>query len=134
MAFNISDWLAQKILDLSFRNVAWTPPATVYIALYTSDPTKADTGTEVTGGGYARKAITFAAAALDTGKMTVKSSVDVDFGIASADWGLVTHVGLRTALTAGNLMCSQAISNPRSILSGDRTKFYTGSTLVRFGQ
>ncbi|MEK4879495.1 hypothetical protein MKZ09_15625 [Paenibacillus sp. FSL R5-0908] len=133
MAMQISNWLSAALLNAAFRNVAFSQPSTVYLALYTSDPTQADTGTEVSGGSYVRKAITFAVASLENGKMTVRSSTDVEFPIATADWGLVTHVGLRTALTGGNLLCSQAII-PRSALIGDKPRFYAGSTLIRFAQ
>ena len=50
-----SNFMENKIIDHMLRNQAYTPPATVYVALYTSDPTDADTGTEVSGGSYARQ-------------------------------------------------------------------------------
>lgn len=134
MAMQISDWLSAQLLNATLRGTAFTPPSTVYIALYTSDPTAADTGAEVTGGGYARKAISFSAPVIENGKQTVKSSADVEFPIATADWGLVTHVGLRTAATGGNLMWFKALDNPRTIQNGDRPKFLKDSTLVRFAQ
>ena len=130
----ISNWLSAAMLNAALRNIPFTPPTTVYLALYTSDPTAADTGTEVSGGGYTRTAITFAAPSLEDGKQTVKNSVEVEFPIALADWGLVTHVGLRMAETGGNLLWSQAITNPRTIQSGDKPKFLKDSTIVRFIQ
>ena len=50
----LSDYLEAKYLDIVYNGEAFTPPAALYIALYTTDPTDADTGTEVSGGGYAR--------------------------------------------------------------------------------
>lgn len=134
MAMQISNYLSAALLNAALRNTAFTPPPTVYIALYTSDPTAADTGTEVSGGAYARQAITFGAPSLVSGKQTVTTTADVTFPIAAADWGLVTHIGLRTAASGGNLLWTQALVNPRSILTGDRPKFLAGSTLVRFAQ
>ncbi|WP_449290197.1 phage tail fiber protein [Paenibacillus motobuensis] len=130
----ISNWLSAQLLNAALRNTAFTPPSTVYLALYTSDPTAADTGTEVSGGGYARRVVTFAAPALENGFQTTKNSADVEFPIATADWGLVTHVGIRTAATGGNLMWSKALDNPRTIESGDKPKFLKDGTLVRFAQ
>lgn len=130
----ISNWLSAQLLNATLRNTVFTPPSTVYLALYISDPTAADTGQEVSGGAYSRKAITFAAPAVENGKQTVKSSADVEFPVATADWGLVTHVGLRTAATGGNLMWSVPIPSPRTIQSGDKPKFLAGSTVVRFAQ
>lgn len=134
MAMQISNWLSAQLLNAALRSTAFTAPTTVYIALYTSDPTAADTGTEVSGGAYARKAITFAAPALSGGKQTVNSSVDVEFPVASADWGLVTHVGIRNALTGGNLLWTASLPSARTILSGDKPKFLAGSVQVSFIQ
>lgn len=129
---NISNWLSAALLNASLRNTAFTPPATVYLALYTSDPTQADTGTEVTGGGYARQTITFAAPSIVGGIQTLKNAADIEFPIATADWGLVSHVGLRTAATGGNLLWFAAIPNPRTIQTGDKPKFLKDGTIVRF--
>jgi hypothetical protein len=134
MAMQISNYLSAALLNEVLRNTAWTGPATVYLALYTSDPTAADTGTEVSGGAYARQAIAFAAPTLVAGAQTVVNSVEVAFPVATADWGLVTHVGLRTAATGGNLLFTRALDNPRTILSGDRPRFLASSTSVKFTQ
>lgn len=134
MAMQISNYLSAALLNEVLRNTAWTGPATVYLALYTSDPTAADTGTEVSGGAYARQAIAFAAPTLVAGAQTVVNSAEVAFPVATADWGLVTHVGLRTAATGGNLLFTRALDNPRTILSGDRPRFLASSTSVKFTQ
>uniref|UniRef100_UPI00046EB276 phage tail fiber protein n=1 Tax=Paenibacillus ehimensis TaxID=79264 RepID=UPI00046EB276 len=102
----------------------------VYIALYTSDPMAADTGQEVSGGAYARKAATFTAAVLEGGKQTIKNSADIEFPVATADWGTVTHIGIRDAATGGNLLYFGALTAPRTILSGDRFKLLTNSLVL----
>lgn len=43
MAWGISAYLANKILDHICRNVAYTPPATVYAKMHTGDPGAAGT-------------------------------------------------------------------------------------------
>ncbi|QSM01082.1 hypothetical protein SEA_NANOSMITE_37 [Mycobacterium phage Nanosmite] len=43
MAYGMSAYLANKLLDHAFRNVAYTPPATVYVKLHTGDPGAAGT-------------------------------------------------------------------------------------------
>ncbi|MCR8843074.1 hypothetical protein NQ117_05230 [Paenibacillus sp. SC116] len=128
----ISNWLSASILNAVLRNVPFTLPTTVYLALYTSNPTAADTGSEVIGGGYGRQVITFAAPSIENGMQTVKNATDIEFPIATADWGLVTHVGLRNAITGGNLLWSTAIPNPRTIQTGDKPKFLKDGTVVRF--
>lgn len=129
---NISNYLSAAIFNYVLRNITFTAPTTIYLALYKSDPTPADTGTEVTGGAYVRVPITFAAPALESGNQTVKSAADIEFPVATADWGLVTHVGLRSALTGGNLLWSKAVDNPRTIQTGDKPKFLAGGTSVKF--
>lgn len=129
---NISNWLSFAILNAVLRNSQFTGPGTVYLALYTSDPTPVDTGTEVSGGGYKRMPITFKAPALEHGMQTVKNAADVEFPIATTNWGLVTHIGLRTAANGGQLLWSAPVPNPRTIQSGDKPKFLRDGTLVRF--
>ncbi|MFK7692853.1 hypothetical protein [Paenibacillus sp. HJGM_3] len=143
----LSNWLSDSLLNLAFRNTAWTPPSTVYLALYTSNPTAADTGTEVSGGAYARIAIPFAAPVgqsfnlydIKTGvaetvtRRTLKSNAELVFAVATAPWGLITHVGIRTALTAGNLMYFGAVNNPRTIETGDRMRVAADSIVVSIG-
>ncbi|MFD2330673.1 hypothetical protein ACFSR7_15580 [Cohnella sp. GCM10020058] len=124
---NISNFLATAILNQVFRNTNYTRPTTVYVALYTSNPTAADTGTEVSGGAYARQAVAFAAPAAVSGKQTIKNSADITFPTATADWGNITHVGIRDALTGGNLLYFAALDNPRSILTGDIFKHLSNS-------
>lgn len=38
MAVGPTTYLVNKLLDLTFRNVAWTPPAIVYVKMHTGDP------------------------------------------------------------------------------------------------
>lgn len=134
MAMQISNYLSAALLNAVLRNTAYSSPATVYIALYTSDPTAADTGTEVSGGSYVRQAVAFGAPALVSGQQTVANSAEVVFPVATADWGLVTHIGLRSAATGGNLLWSKALDNPRTLLVGDRPRFAVSSTSVKFTQ
>ncbi|GIQ63723.1 hypothetical protein PACILC2_22910 [Paenibacillus cisolokensis] len=117
---NMSEYLCKAVLNEVLRNTNYTPPSTVYLALYTSNPTAADTGTEVSGGGYARQAVTFAAPTVVNGKQTVRNNAEVVFPVATADWGLITHAGIRDAATGGNLLYFAELANPRTILNGDR--------------
>jgi len=48
-----SDYLENKVLDHVLRNTSYTPPATVYLGLFTANPTDAGGGTEVSGNAYA---------------------------------------------------------------------------------
>ncbi len=54
-----SDYLEDKVLEHVFGGNSYTAPGTHYVALYTSALTDTGGGTEVSGGGYVRKAGSF---------------------------------------------------------------------------
>jgi len=130
MAMAVSNYLATAILNQVFRNTAYTRPTTVYLALYTSNPTGSDTGTEVAGGGYVRQAVTFGAPALVGGKETIKPTSDIQLPVASADWGNITHAGIRDAATGGNLLYYGPLDSARTILNGDRLMIQKDSCVL----
>jgi hypothetical protein len=123
----ISNYLENALLNATLRNTSYTSPATVYAALFTSDPTDAGTGTECTGTGYARTAITFAA---PSGGVTTNSAAACEFPQATGDWGTITHFGIFDALTTGNLLYYGALTTSKVISSGDVFKFSTSSVSV----
>jgi len=112
----LSSYLRDGIVNHVLRNTALTSPATVYLALYTSDPTPADTGTEVSGNGYARQAVTFTA---PVGGAT-DNAAQVSFPEATGNWGTVTHWGILDAATAGNLLLFGAFTTPKAYSAGDQ--------------
>ena len=56
-----STYLDNNMLASALTNTPFTPPVTVYCALYTVIPTISGGGTEVSGFSYARQTVTFAA-------------------------------------------------------------------------
>lgn len=90
MASGKTDYLENELLDHALRNATWTPPATVYLALYTTAPGEATAGTEVSGGSYARQAVTCGAASGGQ----VQNSGLITFPTASAGWGTITGAAL----------------------------------------
>lgn len=121
-----SNYLENALINAVLRNTSYTSPTTVYVSLYTSDPTDADTGTEVSGGAYARTAVTFGAPS--NGVST--NSADVTFPTCTASWGTVTHVGIHDASTAGNLLFHTPLDTSKTIDSGDIFKITSGNLSV----
>lgn len=117
-----SDYAENAVLDHVLGTTALTSPTDVYVALFTSDPTDADSGTEVSGGSYARQTMAFNAAASGA----ADNSADVTFPTATASWGTVTHTGLYDASTSGNLLLHGALGTSKTIDSGDTIKFAAG--------
>lgn len=118
-----SDYAEDALLDHILGTASMTSPADVYLALFLSDPTDADTGTEVSTGGYARVVAAFTAASGGV----ASNSGDLTFTATGADFGTVTHIGLYDALSGGNLLMHTALSASRTVLNGDTLTFATGN-------
>lgn len=116
-----SDFLENALLGAVLKNTAYTSPAAVYLALFTSDPTDAGTGSEVSSGGYTRQALAFGG----TGS-SVSTTAAVAFTAAGAAFGTVTHVGIFDAATGGNLLLHGALTVPRTVEDGSTLTFAAG--------
>ena len=110
-----SNYLENALINATLRNTSYTSPATVYVALYTTDPTDADTGTEVSGNGYARQSVTFSAPS----NGVTSNSAAVEFPQATGSWGTVAYIGLRDASSGGNLLYHTALDASKTIATGD---------------
>lgn len=122
----MSNFLENAIINAVLRNTSYTSPTTVYVGLYTSDPGEGNTGTEVSGGSYARTAVTFGAPS--NGVST--NSASVTFPTATGTWGTVTHIGILDASTSGNLLYYTPLDASKSIASGDVFTISTGNLSV----
>lgn len=119
----LSTYLENKLLDHVLRSTNFTSPTTVYVGLYTSDPGDGNSGTECTGGAYARQILSVTTAA----DGIVTSSADVTFPQATNSWGTISHIGLLDAVTSGNLLMHTPLTTSRTIEAGDVIKIATGS-------
>jgi len=122
----MSNFLENALINATLRNTTYTSVATVYVSLWTSDPTDAGSGTEVSGGSYARTSVTFAAPS--NGVTT--NNADVTFPTATASWGTVGWIGINDALSSGNLLYHTALDTAKAIDSGDIFKIATGNLSV----
>jgi hypothetical protein len=122
----MSNFLEDALINATLRATTYTSVATVYVSLWTSDPTDAGSGTEVLGGSYARTAVTFAAPS--NGVTT--NDADVTFPTATASWGVVGWIGINDASTSGNLLYHSPLDTSKTIDSGDIFKISTGNLSV----
>lgn len=138
-----SNYLENKLTDLIFRGQAFTAPATIYVSLHTTDPLDDASGAEVSGGAYARVAITAnltnwsgtqAAASTTASSGTGGESSNngaITFPAPSgANWGVVTHFGVWDAATTGNLLIHGALGTPKTINDGDAAPSFAAAALV----
>jgi hypothetical protein len=124
MAGNLSDYLENKVLDHILGTTSYTMPADVYLALYTVTPTDSTSGTEVAGGSYARKIITFNASS--AGAAT--NDITVDF--TNMPTCTVTGVAVVDALTSGNILVYGGLGVSKSVLSGDTLRISSGDLSI----
>jgi len=122
----MSNYLENALINATLRNTAFTSPATVYLSLYTTDPTDADTGTEVSGNAYARQSITFGA---PSNGVTTNTAA-IEFPQATGSWGTVAYIGIRDALTNGNLLYHSPLDASKTIATGDVFRVAIGSLSV----
>ena len=122
----MSNFLENALINATLRATTYTSVATVYVSLWTSDPTDAGSGTEVSGGSYARTAVTFGA---PSNGVTLNSA-DVTFPTATASWGVVGWIGINDAATSGNLLYHSPLDSAKTIDSGDIFKISTGNLSV----
>jgi len=113
---SFSNHLETEILDHVFGGNAYTAPATLYLALFTSNPDEDASGTEVSTSGtaYARQTVTFTVSG-----NTATTDAAVEYSTATANFGTVSHVGVMDASTGGNLLAYAALTSSKTIETGD---------------
>lgn len=128
MAGSLSDFAEDEILDHLLGASAYTAPATLYLAVFTVSPTDAGGGTEVTGGSYARLAVTNNATNFPAASGGAKSNgVALDMVTASANWGTIVAYALFDASSGGNMIGWADLSSSVAINNGDTLRFGAGA-------
>lgn len=123
-----SNYVKNNSLDFWLRNQGVSQPATVYVALYATNPTAADTGTEVSGGGYARQRVTFSSPTISGDVSVVQNVAEVVFPQLTASAGTAAYVGLRDAASGGNLLFYEALPTAITLAQG-YTPYWAASDL-----
>jgi hypothetical protein len=126
-------------LDVTIRNaltasvlgrVAYTAPATLHAGLIVGASTALTGGTEVTGGSYARVAITnnqtnFPA---PSGGVTTNAN-PITFPTSSAAWGNINAVRLFDASTGGNLVAGATLTPDAVVNAAGATLSFAATQL-----
>jgi hypothetical protein len=126
-----SNYMEDSIINHYLRNQAYTPAATVYVALFTTSGSLANleagtlTGEVSTSGtSYARQSVAFSVA---SGGAT-SNSADITFSTASGNWGEIQFMALMDSGTAGagNVLMAAQLSANKTVNTGDVFKFLAG--------
>jgi len=130
----LSNYSENELLDHIF-NAAYSPEATVYLCLCTADPTDAGTGASMNehpdSDGYARKAISFGAAA----SRRITQDAVVTFDVATGTWTEITHWAICDSGThgAGNMLAHGSFSSSFTPVSGNTPSVASSSVYVEIG-
>ena len=128
----MGNYLENAIINHVLRDTDFTSPGTnVWIALYTTAQGDSDSGTEVTGGSYARVRVqgTGAWDAPVLGAGATENTAEIAFTQATGSWGTVQAVSIKDSSTStgtDNLLLWGALTSNKTVNSGDTFKFNAG--------
>jgi hypothetical protein len=138
----LSDYLENRLVDWLLRGQAFTPPATVHVGLLTGAPSDSGGGTEVAGGSYARASVASSlanwagtqsagstVASTGTGGQTSNNGV-ITFPLPTANWGVVTHIGVYDAASGGNLLFHAPLTASKTVNDGDAAPSFAAGALT----
>ena len=108
------------VLKFAFNADSVTRPTSWYLGLFTSNPGEGG-GTEISGNGYTRKAVTFTVSG-----DTATNSGAVEFDVATGSWGTISHVAVFDAASGGAQIAYAALTTAKAIDTGDVLRFPVG--------
>jgi hypothetical protein len=127
MASAFSEYLENALLNATLRGITYIAPSSVYIGLFTGDPTDTSiNGLEVSGGSYARQPAFFN----EPTKGSSSTSGDILFPTATSNWGTIAFIGIFDAESDGNLLYVSPLIMAKQISSDDQFKISAGSITV----
>lgn len=118
-----TDHAENLILDWLFTTDVVTRPTEWHVALHTGDPGETGAANELSGNGYARQAATFSTASggatANTGNLTFGPNT-------TTAWGVITHLSVWDASSAGNCLRKGALSAQKTVAVGDSITLNAG--------
>ncbi len=138
----LSTYLQNKYIDWILRAQTYTPPSTVYVALATTSSGASACGTEVSGGSYARVAVTASltnwAGTQSAGSTAVSSGSSgqtsnngsITFPAPTANWGTIVSFCVFDASSGGNLLFYAALTTSKTVNNGDAAPSFAAAALT----
>jgi len=134
-----SNYTEANIVETTLRGAAFPVPASVYVAMFTADPTDANvTANEVqvsnwpayarqdaANGGLIATGWTAPSNGVSTNAKVITFPINNGTGNVTA-----THLGLYDAASGGNLIYHAPLVSPKTLLPGDVISFSIGSLTV----
>ena len=103
-----------------------------YVGLFSVAPADdSSAGTELSGNGYSRQAITFGTPVTDAGNVRkVANTNNIQFGPALANWSQAVAFGVFASL-AGALLYWDTLPTPKTVQQDDYGQFGVGTLVVK---
>lgn len=117
----MTNFLANNLRGHVFRNVSYTSPATVFLALFTTATTEAGGGTEVTGGSYARQTCAFSTTGNNGEVENTAAETFTNMPAAT-----VTHMAVFDAVSGGNMLMQGVLPSPVVYTAGQSATWAIG--------
>ena len=131
-----TNYLEDKVIGHLFGATAYTAPTTWYAGLQTAAPADDAAGTEVSGGAYARQSVAWTIAT--SGTAQASNTAALEWPAATTNWGTVTHAGIYDAVSGGNLVAFETLTetdfstaNPKLVNTGDIFKIDAGNLKIQ---
>lgn len=142
---SLPDYVENNVTDFVLRAQTWTIPSALYWGLSSTACSDSSTGTELSGGSYARVSFTRSLAnwsgTQSAGSTTASTgtggqssnNVAFNYPTPTAGQGTASHFFLiDSASGAGNLYLCQALTTSKTINTGDTVSFPVGAITVTF--
>lgn len=130
----MSDDTQNGLITLLFRTGAGlTKPAQLWVSLHTANPTDDGSGTEVSGGSYARvQRDPGDANWSDPGPTSgaTHNVAAITFPAPTANWGTITHVAVWTLSAGGTMRAYAALTTPKTVNNGDAAPSFLAASFV----
>lgn len=123
MAF--SSYIDNKLIDHLLGSGTYTKPSSLYVALYVGDPNSGGTEISTSGSAYTRKLATFS---ISTN--TARNTADIEWSIATSNWGTITHAAIYDASTGGNMLVVAPLVTSKTIGIGDVLRILATTLVV----
>ena len=125
---SMTNYAEDLVLDWLLTNAAATRPTAWYIGLFTAAPSDTGGGTEVSGSGYARQAVTFTVSG--TSPTQAANNAVIDYPTATGSWGTISHAAVFDAVSAGNMLWWGALTSGVAISTNDIFRWASGAFVL----